>query len=246
MDNRVCYDESIFNNSRDTPGRRDTLKAFAPIALYLQEVTGYPASMILSQRIKEQGWPTRAPRNNHFGVKCYNPGQEQTFQTPTGHTFTYRSNACGLAATDGGNFMDYPTTLDSFLSYIDVVLYREETAGFYGNIREQVPRRFPPPGPVESMTQAMSEGPYCQAGCTCPNGRGGSMSYGSCMSMHRRTGCMSELDSMTLCDYSIPQLAGLPPLHNNIRPSTNIAEGTRTPISPNIVTSDIQGEETVQ
>ena len=61
VDSRVCYDESIFNNSRDTPGRRDTLRAYAPIAIYLQEVTGYPASMILSQRIKEQGWRTRAP-----------------------------------------------------------------------------------------------------------------------------------------------------------------------------------------
>ena len=66
VDGRTCYDESIFDNTPPPERRKKMLKRFAPIAIYLQEVTGYPASVIMAQTVKEQGWEESSPRNNHY------------------------------------------------------------------------------------------------------------------------------------------------------------------------------------
>ena len=135
--------------------------------------------------------------------------------------------------------MSYPTSLDSYLSYIDLLLYRESTEKFYEEVRDEMGDDFPPPAKKNPIISAINRSDYCKSKCKCPDTRGQmTISYGACMKGHLRRGCMSELDQMTLCDYSIPQLAGLPPLYDNIVPSQSFEEGSRRKITPGLIQID--------
>jgi hypothetical protein len=221
---QICYDESIFRDvTIDT--RRDMLRRLAPLAVYLQEVTGYPASVIIANLAQEQGWSGRAPGNNLYGIICISRQGEQRFHTPLGLELTYNFAGCTHRGNGGAQlYQDYASPVDSMLGYINLLLYRENTARAYRHIRDQVPNRFPPPANADQVITRIGDSPYCQSACTCNNGK---WRYTTCMRSHISAACLSELDGMTLCDYNLPQLGDLPPLFTDIEPSSEFGKGSR-------------------
>lgn len=211
--NQVCYSESLFDNLQPPASRKEMVKKFAPLAVYLQTVTGFPASVLVAHIVKEQGWKTKAPGNNFYGIMCMGKGSDN-FATPTGHSFNVQYNGCGT-------FQKFASAQDSMLGYINLMLYRDRSAGSYRSIRNIIPDSFPPPADSASVIDAIARSPYCQAGCPCSIG-----SYGKCMKSHIKMGCLSGLDNMILCNYDYPILKGLPDLHVNIRPSKTKGQGS--------------------
>lgn len=222
VNGRTCYDSSMFDHL--TPqNRKNMVQKFAPLALYMQEVTGFPASVLIGNIAKEQGWVTTAPGNNFYGIKCISRNGNESFTLRNGLSLTVNYDGCG-------SFQRYASDRDSMISYLYLLLYSTSSVAVnsYSSIRDEIPATFPPPGNRDNIVNAIGESPYCAAGCNCSGISGG---YSGCMASHIRRSCTADLDNMILCDYDYPELEGLSPLHNNISPSTDPNGGTATPLT---------------
>lgn len=212
---RQCYNPQMF--SHISSSKRAVMQQFAPIALYMQELTGYPASVIVSHLVKEKEWRTSTPGNAFFGIGCTGKG-DTNFTVPNGLTLSVDTDGCG-------NWQKYASPQSSVIGYIYWLLYAE--SGYYNGIRRQVPSSFPPPADRDTIIAAIAKSGYCAAGCTCAIGKR-TGTYDDCMKSIANNSCANDLDNMMLCDYNYPILNGLPPLHKNIQPSANAGSGSAT------------------
>jgi hypothetical protein len=192
----------------NTRNKRTVMPEFAPMALYLQEVTGYPASVIMSHMVKEKGWDFSSSTTALFGVKGRRE-ESVNFTVSNGLTMTVDFNG------RSGNWQGYASRQDTFLGYIYLVLYEDN--GYYGGIRRQIPTQFPPPANRDNVIDAIARSGYCASGCG---------DYGGTMRNILRNSCAAPLDNIILCDYNYPILNGLPPLHRNIQPSSTAGRGS--------------------
>jgi flagellum-specific peptidoglycan hydrolase FlgJ len=81
----------------------------APYAMWTQQMTGVPASVILAQAALESGWGRHAPGNNFFGIKG---------QGPAGSTLLWtRELHRGRMTRTLARFRRYPSPLESFLDH---------------------------------------------------------------------------------------------------------------------------------
>lgn len=215
---RQCYNPQMFKGLSSS--KQKVMTKFAPIALYLQEITGYPASVIVTHLVKEKGWKSEASGNAFYGVRCHKGNRSETFSTPNGMTFKIDHTGCKT-------WQHYGSAQSSVLGYINLLLYADN--GYYRKIRQQIPASFPPPASREKVINAIANSGYCAAGCSCSLGGGRTGTYGDCMRSIGSNSCAYHLDDMMLCDYDYPILSGLEPLHKNIKPSTKQGSGSASP-----------------
>lgn len=190
---RVCYDASMFEGL--PANKKAVMQKFAPLALYIQHTTGYPASVLLGHMVKEQGWRTKIGGNVFFGFKCYAGDRNLSFPVQ-GQTITVNHTGCDT-------WQYYNTPQDSFWGYIHRILYDEENS-YYNGIRRVV---LSPPVDPNELIGAIARSGYCHSGCS---GNGGS--YGEIIQGIIKRSCVAHLDAMVLCNYDYEILNGLKPL----------------------------------
>ncbi|MEM7645767.1 MAG: glucosaminidase domain-containing protein [Pseudomonadota bacterium] len=220
VNGRICYDDSIFNKVTHDY-RREMLRKFAPIAVYLQEVSGFPASVLIGNMAKEKGWKSTVTGNNHFGISCMMKNKSRWMNFARGLRLPIQFTTCGT------RWQKFESSADSMIGYLYLLLQREKVAHLYGSIREAIPETFPPPPARAPIIDAISRSAWCQAGCSCtlrvqPKKIG---SYGACMKSHVRHGCLAPLDKMTICNFEMEQLKSFPPFLKNISLSPDPEKG---------------------
>ncbi|MBY0385032.1 glucosaminidase domain-containing protein, partial [bacterium] len=183
--------------------KKSVMTKFAPLAVYLQSITGYPASVIMGHMVKEKGWKTKATGNAFFFIGCNAGSKDDNFTPAQGAMLKVNHSGCG------DRWQHYASPQDSFLGYIYWMLYADN--GYYNGVRRVIPSNFPPPADREKLINAIASSGYCQEGCSCDLGKGKKGKYGTCMKSIIKNSCAAHLDNMVLCDgNSYEILDGLP------------------------------------
>lgn len=100
---------------------------FSPLALFVQGVTGLPASVITAQAGHASDWggtPAFRNNNNFFGHICWVPNSTITGEVMLGgKRFTYKGN-CGVekAFARVGRLIKFSSREDSILAYLHMVI----------------------------------------------------------------------------------------------------------------------------
>jgi hypothetical protein len=209
---RACYDSSIFDNL--SASKQKYLKEYAPVAVYMQEQTGYPASVMISHMIKERGW-VFGNRSHFFGISCMsgNRATSHTFQAPSGVALPVHRQSCA-----GSSWQKYSSAKDAVADYVELVT----TDSRYHQIQSALPSIFPPPADERSMIRGIGNSPYCNSGCHCDIG-----SYSACMVSNIVHNHLAALDEMTICDFGMRQIRGLPAIGSKkvSRPTSTTSQG---------------------
>jgi uncharacterized protein YgiM (DUF1202 family) len=140
-----CIRLDISDYRRDQDFRKKSTQSFidwiAPVAVHIQSLTGFPASVIIAQSAIESAWgrsslfrKDKAP----FGQSCwsyYGDNRNSSF-TSGGVTMRYRA-ICGnrRPANEGGRYVKFSSYLGSIYAYIENLLKNPDTRRAYSSIR---------------------------------------------------------------------------------------------------------------
>lgn len=106
----------------------------APLAVYLQDETGMPSSVIISQWILETGWgksKNLERANNISGHSCFSKGAEKAFRIPFYKKFTAE---CSKPRPEGDYYLVFDNVFESAMAYIYNLLYTST----YGDLKKTV------------------------------------------------------------------------------------------------------------
>ncbi len=133
-------------------GERDTARKkkaffdyFAPLALHLQEISGYPASVMLAQWSAETGWGTSnvlEKAKNIAGQSCFGFSREVKkikLDFPNGKSATI-SRSCDQPrpASEKYWYFRYTSAADSGYAYVHNLVANPKTARPYSGVRKAV------------------------------------------------------------------------------------------------------------
>jgi len=124
--------------------KRKFIDYMSPIAVFLQEMTGFPASIIVAQAAWETGWGTSYLfRNdqNPFGYSCFSSkGTTIKYEVNLGDKSVKGKGVCGRSRPrrERGRYVKFDSYLDGFMGYIDNLLNKRGTQWAYKNIRQEV------------------------------------------------------------------------------------------------------------
>jgi uncharacterized FlgJ-related protein len=125
-------------------------KYFAPLAVYVQQKTGYPASVLLTQWADETGWGVSKQvrvNNNIGGHSCfrydsgyqYPPAKRQPgpsyINPPINVKCTYKR-----PAAEGAYYMSFDNILEASLAQVYNIIHNPTTARSYANVRREAKR----------------------------------------------------------------------------------------------------------
>jgi len=116
-----------------TSSPRAFVESLTPLALEIQAVTGFPASILISKAALETGWGRSRlarTRNNFAGMSCFTGLTTQWSVSQisfAGNRFPIQRR-CGSArpASEGGGYQEYRSQMDSLLDSINL-LAREDS-----------------------------------------------------------------------------------------------------------------------
>lgn len=157
----VDFDEDFYNqrNSgqkmaseiRSYSGKKGPfIRYFGPLAVYVQQKTGYPASALLAQWADETGWGTSKQvrvNNNIGGHSCWkkNRGYKYPTKPPIPMYLTPRIDvSCTYKRPrgEGGRYMTFQNIREAALSQVYNILDNPGTERNYGEARLEVKKSF--------------------------------------------------------------------------------------------------------
>lgn len=138
-----------FRAIRDVRARKKAFVDYmAPFALEVQEATGLPASVIISQAAIETGWGTSSlfrRSNSLFGHSCWRQGSEQKYRIQIRGEWKEIKASCNEArpANERGFYLKFDSAQDSVYAYAANLLHTPSTQRFYPELRAAVAKARP-------------------------------------------------------------------------------------------------------
>lgn len=135
---------------------------YGPLAVALQKATGYPASLMISQWAEESGWGSSTNyrvMNNIAGHRCWKAGEKRVIKVQIPGMEKEIVTSCERNGKGGILYLKFPNPIDSTLSYIQNLMYAENTAKAYQSIRAEVAKAKP--GLVEWRKMMPGLRSYC-------------------------------------------------------------------------------------
>lgn len=138
--------EKFASKIANSKNRRETFKEiYGPLAVHLQERTGYPASALLSQWSEETTWGTSKQarvNNNIGGHSCFTRREDYLY--PTDYVPEYMKPQKMVDCTykrprrERGMYITFGNILDASFSQVYNILDNPKTSGAYGDARDEV------------------------------------------------------------------------------------------------------------
>lgn len=133
--------------SRNT--KADFIRIYAPLAVYMQQQSGWPASALLAQWADETGWgrSTQVRVNNNIaGHSCFGPMAGRTrisypVDSPSPQYITPKIKVdCTYKRPEGARYHTFDSMLDSAKAHVYNVLDNPRTNRWYSQARAEVNR----------------------------------------------------------------------------------------------------------
>jgi flagellum-specific peptidoglycan hydrolase FlgJ len=118
-----------------TNREQEFINYMAPIAIAVQEQTGWPASVVIAQASLETNWAENGygNRNSLFGLSCGHPGETLTYNLILGNqTQVTTTGRCTWKrpANEGGYYVVFDNPIDSVYAYIFTSMQSKRVAYF--------------------------------------------------------------------------------------------------------------------